>query len=380
MKSSLGQYFTKDLSLKNKVFEFIKNNPALILEPSIGRGDLVTHVSDKIEKVKFDMFEIDNSITLLEKINKTKVIYGDFLKQNISRKYKTIIGNPPYVRTSKGNLYIDFTEKCFNLLEDNGELIFIVPSDFFKLTASVALLEKMMNVGTFTHIYHPNDEHLFKEASIDVIVYRYSKNTSLGNITYYNGEKKYINNNNGLITFHDNEVENNKSFKDYFTAHVGMVTGAEKIFKNNEYGNLELLNSKQEKEKYIYIDKFPTENPSLNKYMESHKKHLISRKIKKFNETNWFQWGAIRNLSITKNNLGKDCIYIHTLTRKEIVAFKSKVTYFGGGLIMLLPHQKIDLNLVVNYLNSEKFKKNFIYSGRFKIGQRQIINATIDCK
>jgi adenine-specific DNA-methyltransferase len=380
MKSSLGQYFTKDLSLKNKVFEFIKNNPTLILEPSIGRGDLVTHVSDKMKKVKFDMFEIDNSITLLEKINKTKVIYGDFLKQNISRKYKTIIGNPPYVRTSKGNLYIDFTEKCFNLLEDNGELIFIVPSDFFKLTASVALLEKMMNVGTFTHIYHPNDEHLFKEASIDVIVYRYSKNTSLGNITYYNGEKKYINNNNGLITFHDNVVENNKSFKDYFTAHVGMVTGAEKIFKNNEYGNLELLNSNQQKENYIYIDKFPTENPSLNKYMESHKKHLISRKIKKFNETNWFQWGAIRNLSITKNNLGKDCIYIHTLTRKEIVAFKSKVTYFGGGLIMLLPHQKIDLNLVVNYLNSEKFKKNFIYSGRFKIGQRQIINATIDCK
>jgi len=380
MNSSLGQYFTKDLSLKNKVFEFIKNNPALILEPSIGRGDLVTHVSDKMKKVKFDMFEIDISITLLEKINKTKVIYGDFLKQNISRKYKTIIGNPPYVRTSKGNLYIDFTEKCFNLLEDNGELIFIVPSDFFKLTASVVLLEKMMHVGTFTHIYHPNDEHLFKEASIDVIVYRYSKNTSLGNITYYNGEKKYINNNNGLITFHDNVVENNKSFKDYFTAHVGMVTGAEKIFKNNEYGNLELLNSNQQKENYIYIDKFPTENPSLNKYMESHKKHLISRKIKKFNETNWFQWGAIRNLSITKNNLGKDCIYIHTLTRKEIVAFKSKVTYFGGGLIMLLPHQKIDLNLVVNYLNSEKFKKNFIYSGRFKIGQRQIINATIDCK
>jgi len=380
MKSSLGQYFTKDLTLKNKVFEFIKNNPALILEPSIGRGDLVTHVSDKIEKVKFDMFEIDNSITLLEKINKTKVIYGDFLKQNISRKYKTIIGNPPYVRTSKGNLYIDFTEKCFNLLEDNGELIFIVPSDFFKLTASVALLEKMMHVGTFTHIYHPNDEHLFKEASIDVIVYRYSKNTGLGNITYYNGEKKYINNNNGLITFHDNVVENNKLFKDYFTAHVGMVTGAEKIFKNNEYGNFELLNSNQQKENYIYLDKFPTENPSLNKYMESHKKHLISRKIKKFNETNWFQWGAIRNLSITKNNLGKDCIYIQTLTRKEIVAFKSKVTYFGGGLIMLLPHQKIDLDLVVNYLNSEKFKKNFIYSGRFKIGQRQIINATIYCK
>ena len=86
------------------------------------------------------MFEIDESIQLLEKINKTKVIYGDFLTQTIEKKYKTIIGNPPYVRTSKGNLYIDFTEKCFNLLEDNGELIFVVPSDFFKLTASVKLI------------------------------------------------------------------------------------------------------------------------------------------------------------------------------------------------------------------------------------------------
>jgi hypothetical protein len=34
-----------------------------------------------------------------------------FMTQHITKTYKTIIGNPPYVRTKKGNLYIDFTEK-----------------------------------------------------------------------------------------------------------------------------------------------------------------------------------------------------------------------------------------------------------------------------
>ena len=56
------------------------------------------------------MYEIDNTIKLLDEIQKDNIIYGDFMKQNILKKYKTIIGNPPYVRTKKGNLYIDFTE------------------------------------------------------------------------------------------------------------------------------------------------------------------------------------------------------------------------------------------------------------------------------
>jgi adenine-specific DNA-methyltransferase len=122
------------------------------------------------------MYEIDESIKLLEPIKKNKVIYCDFMKVLINKRYKTIIGNPPYVRTTKGNLYIDFTEKCYDLLEDDGELIFIVPSDFLKLTSATTLLNKMMENGSFTHIFHPNDEKMFENASIDVIIFRYCKN------------------------------------------------------------------------------------------------------------------------------------------------------------------------------------------------------------
>lgn len=120
---SKGQYFTKNIILKEKVLEFIKNKPKLILEPSIGRGDLVDYVMKNMDKnmdVKFNMFEIDNKIQLLSGINKDNVEYNDFLKSKIDIRYTTIIGNPPYVKTKKGNLYIDFINKCYNLLKENG--------------------------------------------------------------------------------------------------------------------------------------------------------------------------------------------------------------------------------------------------------------------
>jgi adenine-specific DNA-methyltransferase len=253
LKQNLGQYFTTHNELKEKVFEFIMNNPSNILEPSMGQGDLITFVTNKNPSVTFDMYEIDTTIKLLENIEKDKVVYGDFMKQIITKTYKTIIGNPPYVRTKKGNLYIDFTEKCFNLLEDNGELIFIVPSDFLKLTSASNLLNVMMTNGTFTHIFHPHNEKMFENASIDVIVFRYCKNISIEKKVLYNNKLLYITNSNGLITFGEEENNHIFMFKDYFDIYVGLVSGKEEVYKNKELGNIEVLNGKDKFDKYIYI-------------------------------------------------------------------------------------------------------------------------------
>ena len=328
------------------------------------------------------MYEIDTKIKLLDNIEKENVIYGDFMKQNITKTYKTIIGNPPYVRTKKRNLYIDFIEKCYNLLDDDGELIFIIPSDFFKLTSASKLLNKMMTNGTFTHIYHPHNEKLFDGANIDVIVFRYNKNNSIIKKVLYNDELKYIINSDGLITFTD-KIKNEDSdtnkfmFKDYFDIYVGIVNGKEQVYKNASLGNIEVLNGENKVDKYIYIDKYPCDSEQINEYLLEHKKELLERGIKKFNEKNWFEWGAPRNIKTINKNLGKDCIYIYNLTRKSNISFVDKVQYFGGSLIMLLPKKACNLNNIVTYLNSNAFKDNFIFSGRFKIGHRQISNFYI---
>ena len=376
-KHNLGQYFTTNNELKEKVFEFILNSPSNILEPSIGQGDLITFIEDKIPNITFDMYEIDTKINLLDKIQRNQVIYGDFMKQTMTKKYKTVVGNPPFVKTKTGNLYIDFTEKCYNLLDDDGELIFIVPSDFLKLTCASKLLNVMMTNGTFTHIYHPHNEKLFENASIDVIVFRYCKNSLIDKKVLYNNKLLYITNSSGLITFGEQQNINTVMFKDYFDVYVGLVSGKESVYKNNELGNIKVLNGHGIVDDYIYIENYPCENDKINKHLLKYKTELMERRIRKFNENNWFEWGAPRNIATINANINKECIYIHNLTRRTDISFVGKVNYFGGGLLMLKPKKKCNLQNIISYLNSSTFKENFMFSGRFKIGHRPICNSYI---
>jgi len=377
-RHELGQYFTTNLELKEIVYKFVLNKPKVILEPSVGQGDLVSHLKNKNKEIKFDMFEIDGNIKFLANVNKKDVIIGDFMKQKIDKKYKTIIGNPPYVRTKKGNLYIDFTEKCYNLLEEDGELIFIIPSDFFKLTSASSLLNTMITNGTFTHIYHPHNEKMFEGASIDVMIYRYLKNKDVEKVVLYNDKEMYITHSDGLITFNEDENNNENTINDYFDIYVGIVSGRDGVYKNDKLGNIDVLNGIDQIDKYIYVEKYPSGNKGIDDHLLKNKEELMGRGIRKFSEKNWFEWGAPRNITTIRKNLGRDCIYINNITRKNDVAFVGKVQLFGGGLIMLIPKKKYDLNKIVEYFNSMEFKKNFIFSGRFKIGHRQISNSFID--
>lgn len=378
-KHNMGQFFTTHQDLKDKIYEFILNSPETILEPSVGRGDLVESIISRTPSIKFDMYEIDPTIEPLQSIDKKSIIYNDFMIQQTTniKSYTTIVGNPPFVRTKKGNLYIDFTEKCFNLLKENGELIFIVPSDFFKLTCASNILNQMMLSGTFTHIFHPHNERMFDDANIDVLVYRYCKNPRLGKNVFYNDIPLHVINNNGMITFHNEQITNTHRLGDIFNICVGIVTGKENVFKHKSLGNIDMINGNGTTERYIFVDEYPCINKETNKHLELHKQELIQRKIRKFNEKNWFEWGAPRNIKTILKHIGEECIYISNMTRKPQLAFRGNVGYFGGGLIMMIPLKKYNLDNVVSYLNSDTFKKHFTYSGRFKIGHRQISNTHI---
>ena len=367
----LGQYFTKDISLQRKISEFILNDPEIILEPSVGRGDLLGYFSKHCPKIKFDCYEIDKTIDFI--IDVDCIIFEDFLKADIKKKYKTIIGNPPYIRTKRGNLYIDFIDKCIDLLEDNGELVFVIPSDFFKLTSAIKTIKKMIDNGTITHIYHPHNENLFENASIDIIIFRYCKDKSLEKQVMYNDKLLYIVESGGLLSFSKTKDNDKTALNELFNVYVGMVTGREAVYKNEELGNISLLNGENKIDKYIFIKKFPSKDPKINEYLLEYKEVLINRKIKKFKESNWFEWGAPRNIKVMQSNKGKECIYVKNLTREKKVAFKKKVMYFGGSLLMLVPKQdNLDLDKIINILNSDEVMKGYTYSGRFKIGHRQL--------
>ena len=60
----------------------------------------------------------------------------------------------------------------------------------------------------------------------------------------------------GLITFDEEENKHTVIFQDYFDICVGLVTGKETVYKNEELGNVEVLNGEDKVDKYIYIENY----------------------------------------------------------------------------------------------------------------------------
>lgn len=377
-KKELGQYFTISDELQNFVFDVVRHKSSLLLEPSFGAGHLLKKFKEYDENYPMVCYELDSTIQPIVTFNKFQTpVYGDFTKQAIIQKFKTIIGNPPYVKQSKGNLYIKFIELCYEYLDDHGELVFIVPSDFIKLTSASAIIDRMTNNGSFTDFLFPHNEKLFDGASIDVVVFRYEKGLNIKKARV-NGTEQFCNVNNGIITFSDSIISGTY-IHDKFNVYVGLVSGRDEIYRV-PFGNIDILIDKDRVEKYIFTETFPTNNYEIDTHLETHKTELLNRKIKTFKEHNWFEWGAPRNISSIREYWGKSCIYLRNMTRSKEVAFTGTVQFFGGALLCLVPKYDMteaELQHVVDHINSPTFKKDYTYAGRFKIGHKQISNAII---
>ena len=372
MKKTLGQYFTTSEDLQTFIFDNVQNKGECLLEPSFGAGHLLQKFKKYDENYPMIGYEIDETIGRIVPTNKYQMLlYCDFMIQPM-QKYKTIIGNPPFVKQKTGNLYLKFIEKCFSSLDEDGELLFIVPSDFIKLTSTSQLITEMTKVGCFTHFYFPHNEKLFQDANIDVMVFRYQLGL-ITNKTKVNEKEMFCNVNRGIITFSEIE-ENGVTIDTLFDVYVGIVSGKDKVYRS-PMGNIDVLVDKDKTERFIFPESFPTNDEKIDTYLQKHKPELLARKIKEFNEKNWFEWGAPRNITSIRSFWGRPCIYLRNITRQKEVAFRGNVQYFGGTLLCLVPKKEIDIDEIIDHFNSEIFQRDYVYSDRFKIGHKQICTA-----
>jgi adenine-specific DNA-methyltransferase len=366
-QKNLGQYFTVCENLQKFVFEKVQHKSSPLLEPSFGRGHLLKLFLDANPSHPMTCCELDETVEPLVRFTNQTVIWGDFLKQNFDTKFKTIIGNPPYVKQTTGNLYLKFIDRCFDLLTEDGELIFIVPSDFLKLTSAARIISRMAANGTFTDFLFPHDEKLFDGASVDVVVFRYQKGVRTG--TTVNGVEQSCNITDGIISFGDSS---GKRIDEIFDVYVGLVSGKDDVFKV-PFGNLEVLTAKGRVEKFAY----GRATPQITAHLEANKEALLGRKIKRFTQENWFEWGAPRNVTHMERLTGRPCIYVSNLTRSTEPAFIGTVQYFGGALLCMVPKEPTDLQKVVEFLNKIETRRDYIYSGRFKMGHRQLCHIKL---
>jgi adenine-specific DNA-methyltransferase len=366
-KKELGQYFTKNEELQEWVFQNVQHTGESLLEPSFGEGHLLVKFLESDPEYPITCCEMDTTLVPVVTFNEHQSVkHGDFLAQTLGT-FKTIVGNPPYVKMRGKNLYIQFIERCFDLLEDGGEMLMIVPSDFIKVTSAAKIITAMTAIGSFTHFWFPHDESLFEDAAVDVVLFRYQKGV-MGNNTNVNGKPSIYTITSGILSFGETS---GTIISELFDAYVGIVSGKDEVYRV-PFGNIQVLVDKDQTDAFLYATSFPTPDEVANQHLLTHKEVLMSRKIKKFNETNWFEWGAPRNIKVTEERKGDPCIYVRNLTRKSEIAWKGTVGYFGGTLLCLIPKQKVNIDTVVSYLNSDDFQSQYKYSDRFKIGHKQL--------
>lgn len=379
MKKELGQYFTISDTLQQFVFDHVKHKGECLLEPSFGAGHLLQKFKEYDPNYPMVCYELDATLSPIVSLNEHQtIVYADFTENVPTRLFKTIVTNPPYVKQKGGgNLYIRFLELCYDVLEDGGEMLCIVPSDFLKLTSASTLLTRMTDTGCFTDVLMPHNERLFEGASIDVIVFRYEKGASSPH-TLVNGVEKVCQVKNGIVLFRD-IAHTHTCVDTLFHVYVGIVSGRDEVYRHPR-GNIRVLTDKERIEPFLFPETFPTGNEDMDTHLLAHKAILLERKIKVFTETNWFEWGAPRNIQHMKSHAGKPCIYVRTITRKQDVAFRGIVQYFGGTLLCLIPRETLSveqLDKIVAHLNSAEFQSDYTYAGRFKIGQKLLCNATL---
>jgi tRNA1(Val) A37 N6-methylase TrmN6 len=145
IKRQNGIFFTP-LSIINKNLELLKDYTfENVLEPSCGSCEFINQVQKKYPLASITGIEFNKTIFDQVKQNGyMNVINDNFLKWSCQYKFDLIIGNPPYYVMKKTdidkeyykyfdgrpNIYIFFIIKALTLLQENGILSFILPSNF----------------------------------------------------------------------------------------------------------------------------------------------------------------------------------------------------------------------------------------------------------
>ena len=371
---NLGQVYTPIDIVKSMCD--LRKNEGNILEPSCGDGSFSSYIKDNVTN---DLV----SIEIDEENYREGFLIMDFFDYNDSVKFDTILGNPPYVAfknisketlnsiqgidylseyDNRTNLYIHFIRKSIEQLTENGEIIFITPRDFIKSTSSSKLNNFMYDNGTITDWYEYGDKVVFKGYSPNVVIWRYEKNNFSRKTITNDGEKNF-NLTNGQLSFIKSDYK--LKFNDIFFVKVGAVSGMDDIFTSPD-GNTDFVCSYTKNKGTLKRMFFNIKS----EYLEENKEKLLNRKIKKFNENNWWQWG--RGLYESSENR----IYVNCKTRDQKPFFTNDCKYYDGSVLAIFPKVDIDINKSIEILNNIDWDElGFKVGGRLCFTQKSLENT-----
>ena len=359
-----GQVFTPPDIVRRMVG--LRRNFGRVLEPSAGAGAFLSAIPEAVA--------VEKDPALSAGLG---AVPTDFFDYPELEKFATIIGNPPYVRyrdiaadtrvkldagllDRRANLFLFFIEKALRHLLPGGELIFITPRDFCKLTAARKLNEMLFRAGTVTHYEELGDAKVFAGASPNCAIWRFE----MGNMTRRMDDGRAFRCVNGQLYF---GATCGAALGDSLEVKVGAVSGADRVFTDRRNGTRDFVCSETAKTGR-------TRRMIYNQYhsvLVPHKEALMRRGIRKFGENNWWEWGRL----YPENDRPR--IYVNGKTRNPRPFFRhSSTAYDGSVLALFLRDADADPDKICDRLNDVDWRElGFVCDNRFIFSQRSLETA-----
>jgi adenine-specific DNA-methyltransferase len=370
--ASRGQVFTPP-SIVERMLRLVRHR-GRILEPACGDGAF----SSRLEGFA-DVVAIEQDGRFAPPGAKVM----DFFAYPESEQFDTVIGNPPYVRArdidpatrllfstqlldGHANLYLHFISKAVRHLKVGGELVFITPREFLKATAAARLNTWLAEQGTITDYEELGDARVFAGVVPNCAIWRFEKGNRSRRTS--DGRRMILASGQLLLTRGIYSVPLNS----VFAVKVGAVSGADDIFANDELGNADFVCSKTAQNGSIRRMIFDQPLP----WLEQFKERLLARRVARFDEHNWWQWGRRHHVS------DRPRIYVNHKTRKTRPFFLHPCTNYDGSVLALFPHRSgLDepaLVRLTEMLNDVDWHElGFVCDGRHLFGQRSLENALL---
>ena len=385
--TTLGQFFTPPIV---DCMRQLVRNRGRVLEPACGDGAFLKHFPAALG-IEIDPRHAPPNAEVM-----------NFFELSGDEFFATIIGNPPYVRyqdislgarrlagnsvlDKRANLYLFFIEKCLRHLEPGGELIFITPRDLLKSTSAVPLNRMLFAEGSITDFIDLGDCRLFEEATPNCAIWRFergnlSRRTRFATVNATDGsgalerlqwENRRFLEASGHLMFTKNEYP--LSFSDIAFVKVGAVSGADDLYVSEEFGNRDFVCSSTVADgrtrRMIWCEPGdPAPAPLL-----PHKERLLARGIRKYDESNWWQWGRGYFRS------EQERIYVNGKTRLSNPFFVHDCVNYDGSVLAIFPRDpSLDLGALAAALNAVDWNDlGFICDGRFLFTQRSLEQAPL---
>ncbi|MDR3221628.1 MAG: class I SAM-dependent methyltransferase, partial [Candidatus Accumulibacter sp.] len=149
---------------------------------------------------------------------------------------------------------------------------------------------------------------------------------------------------------------------------VGAVSGADEVYTSGLHGNRDFVCSTTvtdgKTRRMIWCE--PGEAPPAP--LAPHKKRLLARRVRHFDETNWWQWGRGYYQS------ERPRVYVNNKTRRPAPFFVHDCPHYDGSVLAIFPKNPgVDVHLLASALNRVDWRDlGFICDGRFLFTQRSL--------